>query len=62
MRKLLLVAGVFCCIGGLIWVGQGTGYFPYPARSFMISQTPWAWRGGALFCVGLLLVRIARRQ
>ncbi|MEO8480814.1 MAG: hypothetical protein ABI634_01305 [Acidobacteriota bacterium] len=62
MRTVLRIFGILACLIGLIWLGQGTGYFPYPATSFMISQTPWAYRGGALICAGLLMIRIARRR
>jgi hypothetical protein len=40
MRKLLTVISVILLIAGLVFVGQGSGYFPYPAESFMINQTP----------------------
>ena len=62
MKTLLLISGLLACLIGLIWVGQGTGYFPYPAQSFMISQTPWAYRGVALIVAGILLIRISRRR
>ena len=60
--KLLRVVGILACVIGLVWIGQGTGYFPYPRRSFMISQMPWAYRGAALLIVGALLVWVARRR
>ena len=62
MMRFLFISGVLACAIGLIWIGQGTGYFPYPARSFMISQTPWAYRGAALAVAGILMIRISRRQ
>ncbi len=61
MRAPLLIAGILCLIVGLIWLGQGTGYFPYPASSFMVKQTKWAYYGGALAFVGLLMVMVSRR-
>ena len=48
LRNSLLVAGVLATLLGLIWIGQGSGYFPYPASSFMINQSPWIWRGAIL--------------
>jgi hypothetical protein len=45
-----------------VWLGQGTGYFPYPERSFMIRQTPWAYRGAVLFVIGSLLLWFGRRR
>ncbi len=59
--KMVGILGIVACVMGLIWIGQGTGYFPYPERSFMISQMPWAYRGAALFAVGGVLVWVARR-
>lgn len=40
---------------GLVWIGQGTGWFPYPASSVMIAQTQWAWRGLAVVMGGVVL-------
>ena len=37
---------------GLLWIGQGTGVIAWPASSFMISQTQWAWYGAALAALG----------
>ena len=61
LRIALLVIGVLAILIGVIWVGQGTGYFPYPASSFMINQTPWIYRGGILAVVGFLVVFMSRR-
>ena len=41
MRTLLITIGIIFLIAGLVFMGQGSGYFPYPAESFMISQTRW---------------------
>ena len=54
--------GIVACIIGLVWIGQGTGYFPYPERSFMINQAPWAYRGALLFVIGAALVWLGRRR
>jgi hypothetical protein len=62
MKTLLVAVGVLACVIGLVWIGQGTGYFPYPARSFMISQMPWAYRGAALVVIGGLLIWRGRRR
>ncbi len=56
---ILLAAGLVIALMGLVWVGQGSGYFPYPAGSFMIDQTPWIYRGLMTFCAGLIFVIIA---
>ena len=39
MQTLLTIIGVILLLMGLVFIGQGSGYFPYPASSFMISQT-----------------------
>jgi len=59
--RILRIVGILACVIGLVWIGQGTGYFPYPQRSFMISQMPWAYRGAALFVIGAALIWRARR-
>ena len=46
---------------GLVFMGQGSGYFPCPASSFMISQSRWIYYGGAIAVVGLVLIVVARR-
>ncbi|HVA16041.1 MAG TPA: hypothetical protein VNF99_22535 [Stellaceae bacterium] len=61
MRKTLLLIGALAIFIGLVWIGQGTGYFPYPSSSFMIDQTPWAYRGLGLAVFGLIAVLVGRR-
>ena len=41
----LRVIGIVAILVGLIWIGQGSGYFPYQSSSFMINQMPWVYRG-----------------
>jgi hypothetical protein len=62
MQTLMTVLGVILLIMGLVFMGQGSGYFPYPAESFMISQIRWVCYGAAIAVVGaLILVAILRR-
>ncbi len=61
-RTILLVAGVLAFLVGLLWIGQGTGWFPYPATSFMIDQTPWIYFGILLAAVGLAGTYLSRRM
>ena len=60
-RTGLLIIGLAIALVGLVWIGQGTGLFPYPASSFMINQTPWIWRGVVVLVVGLAIAWAARR-
>jgi hypothetical protein len=62
IRNTILIVGILAMLTGLIWVGQGTGYFPYPSYSFMVNQMPWAYGGAALAVLGLILLVISRRM
>jgi hypothetical protein len=59
-RRIAFVVGLLAVLVGLVWIGQGTGVFPYPKESFMIDQRPWAWRGLAVAVAGLVLAGLAR--
>jgi hypothetical protein len=61
MQTLLTLIGLTLLLAGLVFMGQGSGYFPYPASSFMVSQTRWIYYGGGIAVVGLLLIIFARR-
>jgi hypothetical protein len=61
MRGILLIVGIAAALMGLLWIGQGTGWFPYPASSFMIDQSPWITRGALLAVAGLAIIFISRR-
>ncbi len=60
MRKTLLWIGILALLMGILFIGQGTGYFPYPRESFMIDEMPWAWRGLALAIAGLVALLASR--
>jgi hypothetical protein len=61
MKTPLTIIGIIALAMGLLWMGQGSGYIPWPASSFMISQTQWIYYGAAVAAVGLLLIVFARR-
>jgi hypothetical protein len=61
VRWVLLIIGSLLALMGLVWIGQGLGYFRYPERSAMIDQTPWAWRGVGLAVAGLTIVIVSWR-
>ena len=57
---MLLLSAVATMVG-LLWLGQGSGYFPFPHGSFMISDPAWAWRGGVVAAIGVGLMAGSRR-
>jgi hypothetical protein len=59
-RTALLIAGTLAVLMGLVWVGQGSGYFPYPSTSFMVNEMPWFYRGLALAVAGLVALVLSR--
>jgi hypothetical protein len=59
-KTALLIIGIVAFLAGLIFLGQGSGNFPYPASSFMIGQTQWIYRGAGLALGGLLLTIVSR--
>ncbi len=61
LKIALLIVGSLALLMGLVWIGQGTGYFPYPRSSFMISQTPWIYRGIGLALVGAAAILVSRK-
>lgn len=61
-RRILVILGALAMLMGLVWIGQGSGYFPYPASSFMIDQRPWIAYGAALALVGGATVWAARQH
>ena len=61
MPAALTIFGILLLLMGLVFMGQGSGYFPYPASSFMISESRWIYYGGAIAAAGLILIFIARR-
>ena len=61
MQAALAIIGVLLLLMGFVFMGQGSGYFPYPASSFMISESRWIYYGGAIAAAGLILIFIARR-
>lgn len=62
MRILLLLIGLLLIVMGLLWFGQGLGYIHYPAQSFMINKTQWAYYGIGAAILGLLVVIVSSRR
>lgn len=61
LRIILSILGVLMALIGLLWIGQGSGVFPYPASSFMINETQWIWWGLLTAAVGVIVFVISRR-
>ncbi|MBZ9790472.1 hypothetical protein K9B32_10105 [Rhizobium sp. 3T7] len=53
------LAGLLILIG-VVWMGQGSGYFPYPEESFMINQTPWVYWGALAAIVGIVVIVVTK--
>lgn len=63
MKRIALVGiGILAVLFGLVWIGQGSGYFPYPASSFMIAQPQWMLYGAILVLLGIAAVVVGRRM
>ncbi|NEH50835.1 hypothetical protein GR210_18855 [Rhizobium leguminosarum] len=60
-RTVGYVVGLLMILLGLIWIAQGSGYFPYPASSFMINQSIWALWGGIMAAAGIAVTVIISR-
>lgn len=63
MKRIILVGiGILAVLFGLVWIGQGSGYFPYPASSFMIAQPQWMLYGAIMALLGIAAVVVGRRM
>lgn len=62
MKIVLLIVGLVAILFGLHWIGQGTGYFVWPANPVMDNQIAWAYRGAGLAVLGVLIVFYSRRR
>jgi hypothetical protein len=60
MQAALTIFGILLLLMGLVFMGQGSGYFPYPASSFMISESRWIYYGGGMAVLGALLIVLMR--
>ncbi len=62
MKQTLAIIGALATANGLLWMGQGSGYIPWPAESFMIGESQWVYYGGGTALAGLLLIIFAIRR
>jgi hypothetical protein len=61
VKITLSIVGALIFLMGLLWIGQGSGLFPYPETSPMINQSPWIWRGVGLAFVGAAIIWLSPR-
>lgn len=61
MKGLLTTIGIILLLAGLVFMGQGSRYFPYPAESFMVGAPQWIPYGGGIAVVGVVLLVVAWR-
>lgn len=63
MLLILRIFGIVAVLMGGLWIGQGTGLILWPASSFMLAQTQWAYIGAGLLLLGILaLWRASKRR
>ena len=60
MNTLLRIVGLLLLMAGLVFMAQGSGYLPWPAKSFMIGDRSWVLYGGAIAAIGLLMIFVSR--
>ncbi len=61
MNAPLAVVGIILLLAGLVFTGQGSRYFPYPAESFMVGAPQWIYYGGGIAAAGVVILLIAWR-
>jgi MYXO-CTERM domain-containing protein len=61
-RANLHCLAALAILTGFLWIGQGSGSFPYPALSFMIDQGRWILYGAILAVAGLGGLVLLRRR
>jgi hypothetical protein len=61
MQTLQTLAGIILVLAGLVFIGQGAGYIPWPPESFMIGQIQWVYYGVVIAVAGILLFIVGRR-
>lgn len=60
-RKFGYAFGASLILLGLLWIGQGSGLFPYPSSSFMVNQSVWILWGVIVLGTGGIAVFITHK-
>jgi len=61
MKTALLIFGVLLFVYGLHWIGQGTGWLPWPANTVMDYNRAFVWYGAGLLAIASGMIWYARR-
>jgi hypothetical protein len=61
VKTAMLAVGVLLLLYGLHWIGQGTGWLPWPAHTIMDYNMAFTWYGLGLTGIGALLIWYSRR-
>jgi uncharacterized membrane protein len=61
MKTARLVIGIVLFVYGLHWIGQGTGWLPWPANTVMDYNMAFTWYGLALAGVAVVVIWYSRR-
>lgn len=61
MKTALLVIGIVLFVYGLHWIGQGTGWLPWPANTVMDYNMAFAWYGLVLTGAATVMIWFSRR-
>jgi len=61
VKGLLTAIGIVLLLAGIVFMGQGSRYFPYPAESFMVGAPQWIYYGGGIAAAGVVVLLIAWR-
>jgi uncharacterized membrane protein len=61
MKSVAIIVGMVLFVLGLDWVGQGTGYFPFP-RTDIVNDFQWAYYGAGLALLGCAVIWLADKS
>ncbi|MBS0471924.1 MAG: LPXTG cell wall anchor domain-containing protein [Proteobacteria bacterium] len=62
MKTGLLIVGIVLFVYGLHWIGQGTGWLPWPAGTVMDYNMAFTWAGLGLLAAASGMIWYFRRS